>query len=133
MKGRIRATDIALLIIGLLFLAGTKTVFGPCGPKEDGSFMTCHWAGQALFGIACVLALLAVLHLVIASRGVRLGLDIAIAALAVLVWWLPGNLISLCMMPSMHCRMTMKPGSMVFAALFLIAAAADLIIGREQR
>ncbi|MBO5574333.1 MAG: DUF4418 family protein, partial [Clostridium sp.] len=55
MKGRIRATDIALTIISFLFLIGTKTIFGPCGPKEDGSFMTCHWAGQALFGIACVM------------------------------------------------------------------------------
>lgn len=133
MKGRIRATDIALTIISFLFLIGTKTIFGSCGPKEDGSFMTCHWAGQALFGIACVMAVLAILHLVICSEGVRMGLDLAFCALAALVFWLPGKLIPLCMMPSMHCRMTMKPGSMVFAALLIIAAAADMIFGREQR
>ena len=95
--------------------------------------MHCHQAGQALFVIACVMVFLAVCHTVIVSRGLRLGLDLALTALAVLALWVPGNLIPLCMMPDMRCRMIMKPGSMVFAVLIIIGAAADAAAGRRQR
>ena len=129
---KISLPALVLLLLSILIAAGSVSFLGPC-VHEDGTFGACHWAGQALFGIACVMAVLAILHLVICSEGVRMGLDLAFCALAALVFWLPGKLIPLCMMPSMHCRMTMKPGSMVFAALLIIAAAADMIFGREQR
>ena len=52
-KYRIGATDIALLVISILFFVGTLLWFGPCDHvKDDGSFMNCHWAGVILTGLA---------------------------------------------------------------------------------
>ena len=132
MKNKIRMTDIALIVLSALFLAGNRTLFGACGPKEDGSFMTCHWAGEALFGAACLLMVLALLHLVIFSRSVRMGLDLAIIAASAYAMAVPGILIHLCMMPSMHCRMVMRPASIAFSVLILSAAALDLVM-REKK
>ena len=57
------ACDILLPLLALAFFLGLLFVFGPCGTKEDGGWMTCHWAGQALRGLAGVLLVIALLHL----------------------------------------------------------------------
>ena len=46
---------ILLFVFSVVELIGIRTFFAPCGPKEDGSWMSCHWAGQAVTGTAAVL------------------------------------------------------------------------------
>lgn len=61
---RFGVCDILLMLSALAFLLGLLFVFFPCGAKEDGGWMSCHWAGQALKGVAA-------LELVLALQNIR--------------------------------------------------------------
>jgi len=125
---RIGATDIVLLVINVLFLLGMLFWFGPCDHvKEDGSFMNCHWAGMVLTGIAAVMTIISLAHLLIPIAGMKAGLSAALIPCSVFAFLVPGNLISLCMMNTMRCRAVMKPAAIVCAVLVVIAAVVDIV------
>lgn len=79
------------------FVIGEQTVAGPCPVMPDGRFMVCHWAGQAVLGVGIVLVVLSLLHLAFKNDGMKLGLDLAVIANAVLLLMIPNRLIHLCM------------------------------------
>lgn len=128
---KIVVTDIILLVLGALFLIGLLTFLKPCGPKDDGSWMICHWAGNAAAGVAGALLALAVVRLFVSAK-VKLGLDITAIVLSVLSICIPGHLIGLCMMADMRCRAVMAPGVTVLSVLTVIAAAADILMQRKK-
>ena len=131
---RVRVSDLLLLVFSAVELAGVRTFFAPCGPKEDGSWMSCHWAGQAVTGAAVVLVVLALIHLAVRSPEMKLGLDVGLLAAAVYIALVPGRLIGLCMMPDMRCHQLMTPGVTVCSVLALAAAVADAaLIGRKGK
>lgn len=133
-KFRIGAADIVLLVISVLFLAGMLFWFGPCDHlKDDGSYMNCHWAGVVLSGIAAVMAVISLAHLLIPDRGMKAGLSAALIPCAVFACVVPGNLISLCMMSEMRCRSVMTPAAIVCAVLLMIAAAADIALQLRRK
>ncbi|MBQ8954076.1 MAG: DUF4418 family protein, partial [Clostridia bacterium] len=66
--------DAVLFALCALYFVGTLTFLAPCGPREDGSFMTCHWAGQALKGMACLMAVMAALALAARTSAAKRGL-----------------------------------------------------------
>ncbi len=122
---RFELAGLLLLLLSAAELIGIRTFFAPCGPKEDGSWMTCHWAGQAVTGTAVVLLVLALVRILVRDRGMKVGLDMGMAAAAVLSALLPGRLIGLCMMPDMRCHQLTVPGTAVCAVLVVLAAALD--------
>lgn len=122
-----RCMDILLVLINLLFLIGLRTFASACAMKDDGTWMTCHYAMQALFGIAAVLLADAVLNLVQRNEKTKAGLMIAMIPTALLGAILPGNLIGLCMMDTMHCHTVMRPFAVLMSALNIILAAIGLI------
>ena len=121
-------TDILLLALNASFFIGIQTVFSPCEPRPDGTWMTCHWAGQALMGIAAALLAIAVMHLVIPRAQVKLGLALAMIPISVLALVLPDHLIDLCMMETMHCHTVMEPAVTVLSLLNVLLAAADIYV-----
>ena len=125
------ACDILLPVLALAFFLGLLFVFGPCGPKEDGGWMSCHWAGQALRGLAAAMLVIALLHLLPGRAKQKMGLDMAMIPLAVLALLLPGRLISLCMMASMRCRSVMAPAVTVFAVLMIVLSILDYFLQRK--
>ena len=129
---RIGVSDILLLLFSVVELIGILTFFAPCGPKEDGSWMSCHWAGQAVTGTALVLVVLALVHLLVRDRGMKLGLDVGLAVTAICSALLPGKLIGLCMMADMRCHRLTVPGVTVCAVLVILATALDAWTRRER-
>lgn len=125
-------TTVLLLIVSLLFFAAAMTVLSPCGPKEDGTWMNCHYAGQAIR----ILALLSIAAAA-ASNGLNLSPrqrrvpDALLLVFGILAALLPGTVIHLCMMPQMRCRAIMRPGAVVFGILLAAAALADLLAGEH--
>lgn len=132
-KRKIGATDIAFLLVSAVFLVGILTFFKPCGPKDDGSFMTCHWAGNAVAGTAAVLVIIAIAHLVVSDAKIKTGLSIAAIPVAVLAAVIPGNLIKLCMMDTMRCHAVMHPAAVVTAVLVMIVAVIDLVVNQKRK
>ena len=123
-------TAMPILLVSILFLVGMMTVLSPCGPGEDGTFMNCHQAGQALrilSGAAGIVSAAALFQRAFARIADLLLVILGIASIVI-----PGNIIHLCMMPEMRCRAVMKPGAMVFAILLIALAAADFVIGSKK-
>lgn len=123
----IGATDIVLIVTTFLMVIGINTWFKTCGPMEDGTYMACHWAGQAVKGLAALALVLAVVRIPVRDRMFRAGVDVSIALLAVLTALVPGRLISLCMMEDMMCRSHTQPWTIGLSILLLLAAAVDVI------
>ena len=130
-KCRFGITDILLLVLNLVFFVGIQTVFTPCEPRPDGSWMNCHWAGQALTGIAAVLVVIALMHLVIPRAQIKLGLALAMLPISVFALVLPDHLIDLCMMETMHCHTVMQPAVTALSLLNLMLALADIYVYRR--
>ncbi len=120
---------LVILMLSLVIVIGEMTFLSPC-IHEDGSFGPCHWAGRALLGLGCVLGLLAVLSLFVKSarRGVFLS-EIPVCALGIL---LPGTIIDLCRMSTMHCRMVMQPAMILLFSAALLCALIGAILSAKE-
>ena len=129
---RIGVSDILLAALSLVYLLGTLLVFRPCGPKGDGTWMHCHWAGVAVSVCAAVLLALSVIHMAAGRPGVKMALSGVTILVAVAAAVIPGNVIHLCMMADMRCRAVMQPAVIVFSILVIAAAALDLITQRKR-
>lgn len=129
-KAKKPVTEILALLVSILFLIGMMSFLSPCGPMDDGTFMSCHRAGTAL-------RLLSGAAVIVSAAGLfrhafaRIA-DILLVILGIASIVIPGNIIRLCMMPEMKCRAVMKPGAMVFAILLIALAVADFVIGSKK-
>ena len=131
-KKNIGIIDIILVIVEVLFLTGVLTVFKACGPKDDGSWMTCHWAGQAAIGVAVVLLIIAIVHMIVPAAKVKLGLALAIIPVSILVAVIPGCLINLCMMDTMRCHTVMRPFIIIMSVITIILSVIDILVQRKK-
>ena len=121
---------IFLLVIAVIIAVGSRTFLSPC-VHEDGSTGTCHWAGEALLGLGCVLLVQAVLALCI--RRTRSGAYLCILPVCVMGILTPGMLIDLCHMSTMRCRAVMQPAMIIlFSAAFLISLIGLLLNTRNK-
>lgn len=132
-KKLIGASDIVLLVLSVVFLIGSLTFFAPCGPKDDGSWMSCHWAGSAVAGVAGVLVVVSLIHLFVPDSGIKTGLSLTAIPTALLSLILPGNIIPLCMMDTMRCRSVTRPAVIVLSILVIAAAVFDILVQRKKR
>ncbi len=121
---------IILLILSVVIILGSRTFLSPC-VHEDGSFGPCHWAGQMLLGLGCVLGILAALALCVkrARPGVYLSV-LPVCALGILT---PGTLMDLCRMSTMRCRMVMQPAMILLFSAALLCALAGVILNAGKK
>ena len=136
-KSIIGVMDVLLLVLTLAFLIGIKTLFHPCGPKDDGSWMTCHWAGQSIFGIAIALFVMAIFHflsgIIFKKPIVKAGIALSMIPISLIAIFTPGNLIGLCMMEDMRCHSVMRPAVIVFGITIAAASIIDIFIQRSSQ
>lgn len=130
-KRKIGLLDIVIAGLSLAIALAPKTVFYTCGVKPDGSWMLCHWTGEAVVGAGVVLACLAGIRF-FASPSMKQGIDISMLLLTVLTTLLPGHLLPLCKMATMPCHVLFQP-AVIFIAVFLaLALAADIFWQRKK-
>lgn len=130
-KISVGVTDVVFAILAIFFTVGILTFFAPCGPKDDGSWMACHWAGRAVAGISAVITLISLIHLFVPGK-IKIGLDLAAVPIALLAAILPGNLINLCMMQTMKCHTLTHPATIVLSVLIIVAVVIDILIQRKK-
>ncbi len=116
MKKRTAVTALAVFVLAILAAAGSRTFLGPC-VHEDGVFGSCHWAGEAVFGISLLLALLSLSVLPAGHADTRKGLYLSMVYTSVLGLLIPGTLIRLCGMTTMRCQAIMRPAMTILFAL----------------
>ena len=118
-----------LLALSLAVIVGSQTFLSPC-VHEDGSFGSCHWAGQALMGLGCASGVLALLALT--SGKARFGAYMSAMPVCALGILTPGTLIDLCRMSTMRCRMVMQPAMIILFAILLIGAGIGAILSAKE-
>lgn len=121
----------AALLLSAVTAAGSVSFLGPC-VHEDGSFGSCHWAGQAMLGIGLLLAALSLTALLVKDGRLRAGILFAAAAAAVLGIFVPGTLINLCGMATMRCRAVMRPVMTLLCALTAVSCLAGGIVAYRK-
>ena len=118
-----------LLVLSLIITIGSQSFLSPC-VHEDGSFGPCHWAGQTLMGLGCVVGILAILSLCVQKA--RLGTYMSALPVCGLGILTPGTLIDLCHMSTMRCRMVMQPAMiLLFSAALLCALTGAILTARK--
>lgn len=128
MKRKGIISGVTETVLSLLLTVGTFTFFKACG-AEEGHFMNCHWAQNAVSLSGAVLAALSLLRLVIANRDIRTGILLGIFTLSVSVIFIPKTLINLCMMETMRCHTIFKPAVIITASVLAVISGIDAAAG----
>lgn len=123
---------ILLLIFAAVIAVGSVTVLGPC-VHEDGSKGPCADAGRALLIDGCVMAILAILITLVNRRGLRMALFAAALCAAVIGILLPGVIMPLCKMDTMHCRVVMQPSMIILSGAAAVSALTGIITERSRK
>ena len=123
---------ILLLVFAAVIAVGSVTVLGPC-VHEDGSKGPCAEAGRALLIDGCVIAILALLITMVNRRGLRMTLFAAALCAAVIGILLPGVLMPLCKMDTMHCRAVMQPSMIILSGAAAVSALIGIITERSRK
>lgn len=119
---------LLLTALSVLLFSGLLTFLQPCGAKDDGSFMTCHWMGNAAAGASALLCVISCLRTFIPGKDTKKGLSLALTAASVFTALIPNGLIGTCMMETMQCNSVTKPAVTCFAAAIALLAAVDTVI-----
>ena len=122
--------SIVILLLGVIIAIGSVSFLSPC-IHEDGNYGACHWAGQALLGLGCVIAVQSLMAIVFPKyrRGVYMGI-VPVSAMGILT---PGTLISICKMDTMRCRMIMRPAMILLFIAVLLTALIGTILTKDER
>ena len=123
--------DIVIAVLSLALCLAPKTVFHTCGARPDGSWMLCHWTGEAVVGAGVVLACLAGIRFFVSSS-VKQGIDISMLLLTVLTALLPGHLLPRCKIATMPCHVLFQPAVILIAGFLAVALAADILWRRKK-
>ena len=111
------------ILFGALIAIAPQTFAHACtGHDMPGA---CHYSQQAATGIGVVILVLGVVALFVNAQ-VRIGLNIAAIANALLLLAVPTFLIGICKGAMMHCRMVMLPTLIVLGVLTLVFAAVAI-------
>lgn len=116
--------------------AGVMLIFHACGPKDDGTWMSCHYAQLTVFAFALVMTVLSLAAVFTGRRNLRTVLYIAVMACAVISAVIPQNVIRLCMMPEMRCRAVMRPVVILMDVLIVLLSASCMAAefgGKKRR
>ncbi len=125
--------DAVLCVLSALLCFGTKYLFHACPPKEDGSWMACHWAEQTVFGLGLVLLILSlVMTCAIKDQKVKSGIALSLEGIAAMALVTPNYLIHLCMMTDMRCHAVMKPAVMIISIIIILCGAAASVLHRKE-
>ncbi len=120
--------NVILLVLSILLCAGVKFAFHACAPKDDGSWMLCHWAEQVVFSVGAVFSLLSLARFFLKDSKIKAGISISFVPLSILVAFIPNTLIPLCMMKEMRCHTVMRPSVLVLCVLLAAVSVIDSIV-----
>lgn len=120
-----------ILILGILFILvpfnlGTHV----CPPKADGSFMKCHWMGEAVRMLGALVAALGIL-IAILNKMSR-GLALSAALVGVCQICLQFFVIGTCKTAQMVCNVYTKPTVLLLSGILIIVSFIYIFISREK-
>ena len=132
MKNRL-ISGILFIALGVLIAIGPKIIFPVCGTMGE-EFMKCHWTAQAELGIGGLIIILGVLLLLLASKMLRLGIQIAIILQFAEAILIPSVLIGVCEGNHMRCHSLPWPvWNVLGSAGILFGMLNAIYLWKEQK
>lgn len=119
-----------IVIIGLLVFSAPFGFAHVCFPKADGSFMKCHWMGEAVRMLGGLITALGVIFLL--SKRSRIGIAFSNIGLGVCLVLLQTVVIGTCKNAAMHCNVYTKPVILLLAILLIVINAGYLFVNRKR-
>lgn len=121
---------ILIITIGLLVFFAPFGYAQVCMPKADGSFMKCHWMGEAVRMLGGLITALGVIFLL--SKRSRIGIAFSNIGLGVCLILLQTVVIGTCKNAAMHCNVYTKPVILLLAILLIVINAGYLFVNRKR-
>ena len=109
-----------IILIGVLVLFAPFGFAQVCFPKADGSFMKCHWMGEAVSAVFLIF------------KRSRIGLAFAHTGIGICLILLTTVVIGTCKRPDMHCNVYTKPVILLLAAVLIAVNGIYLFLHRKE-
>ena len=119
-----------IVIIGLLVAFAPFGFAHVCFPKADGSFMKCHWMGEAVRMLGGLIAALGIVFLLFKSS--RIGIAFSTIGLGICLILLQTVVIGTCKTATMSCNVYTKPTILLLAIALIAANAGYLFVNRKR-
>lgn len=129
---KIGFVDIALAFLSLFLCLGTAFLFHPCGPKADGSWMLCHWAGNMIVALGAAFSAASVARLFF-PKDIKVGFSIAFIPFSIVTILVPGVLVRMCGMKDMRCWTATRPAALILAGAICALSVADIIFSAKKK
>lgn len=119
-----------IILIGVLVLFAPFGFAQVCFPKADGSFMKCHWMGEAVRMLGGLIVALGAVFLIFKRS--RIGLAFAHTGIGICLILLTTVVIGTCKRPDMHCNVYTKPVILLLAAVLIAVNGIYLFLHRKE-
>mgnify|MGYP002626068916 CR=1 FL=1 len=124
-------TDSIAIIFSVIYLFLMNFIFMPCGIKEDGTFMNCHYAYRMILVCIVSILILSIIKFFIKNKYVGIGIIISTIIILIISIIIPNNIIPLCMIKTMRCHSIMVPANNIFAIIFIILSVVEIYIYKK--
>jgi len=121
---------IMIIILGLLFFFAPSHIAHVCGTKPDGSFMKCHWMGEAVKMLGALIAIMGIFFALLPSYAKGLALSNILVAICQVC--LQFFVIGTCKTPTMSCNVYTRPTIIFLSLLLTISCGAYLLLTRKE-
>lgn len=121
---------ILIIVIGLFILFAPFGFAHVCPPRDDGSFMKCHWMGHAVQMMGCFITALGIVFCIFNKT--RAGIAAANIGAGACVLSLVSFVIGTCKTATMSCNVYTKPVLILLAGFFIILNAVYLFLNRKK-
>ena len=119
-----------IVIVGLLVFFAPIGYAHVCLPRADGSFMKCHWMGEAVRMLGGLIAALGVIFLLFKNS--RIGIAFSNIGLGICLILLQTVVIGTCKNVAMHCNVYTKPVILLLAIILIVINVGYLFVNRKR-
>ena len=119
-----------IVIVGLLVFFAPFGFAHVCFPRADGSFMKCHWMGEAVRMLGGLIAALGVIFLLFKSA--RIGIAFSNIGLGICLILLQTVVIGTCKHATMLCNVYTKPVVLLLAIILIVINTGYLFFSRRR-
>ena len=114
-------------ILSVLLTLGVLTLFHACEMKDDGTWMHCHAAQTDVAICGAVLCVLFLVSALVKNRVLQIIIGLIGTVGSILIIFIPGGFVSMCMMNTMRCYTVMQPFVRIMGVLIAASCVLSLI------
>ena len=123
--------SLLIVLIGLLVLFAPFGFAHVCSPKADGSFMKCHWMGEAVRLLGCLIALSGLAFFI--CKKSRFGISVYNIGTGLSLILLETIVIGTCKHSNMSCNVYTKPIIILLAIALIAVSLVYVFLSRKEK